>query len=132
MAVLRQSLGSDPVLARDVAQVLVEVWRERVLAHAEAEEAALYVVLRQAPWAERASRLLRDHDLLRTWVGEAEAALTQGARVTPAALARLEALLVLRARHEDDEEALVAEAAAAGAFAVREHADPPKEATADG
>jgi hypothetical protein len=115
MAALRRAVAGRDDAARDAAQLVLDLWRERVLAHAEAEEQDLYpALLTAAPARDGATRLLRDHDLLRAWHGEAASALEGAGSPDRTVLARLEAMLVLVDRHRDDEEALLARAWAAG------------------
>lgn len=102
-ALMRASLKGDvstsPV---EAAAALIEVWEERVLAHAIVEETDLYPIFRvhgidTKPWQ-------RDHNWLRRWVEEARERLEQQGQVDGALMARLEAALLLMAQHSADEE----------------------------
>jgi cobalamin biosynthesis protein CobT len=95
MATLRRAVVSRDDHAPDAAQLVLDLWRERVLTHAEAEEQDLYpALLAPSPARDSAMRLLRDHDLLRAWHGEAASALERAGRPDRTVLSRLEAMLV--------------------------------------
>jgi hypothetical protein len=118
MAVLRRSVRHRPEEAPEVAAVVLSIWEERVLAHAMVEEEALYPLLagfRQG--REEAVALTRDHALLRRWVAEARDLLGREGGMSGACLARLEALILLLAEHQRDEEGWVGRAVAGLAVA---------------
>lgn len=108
MAALRRAIAGRAAGAADAARLVLDLWQERVLSHAQAEEEDLYPALVAVPSGrEEALRLLRDHDLLRVWYGEAALALEGVGPPGRAVLARLEAMLVLVDQHRRDEEALL-------------------------
>ncbi|HBQ94965.1 MAG: hypothetical protein M1294_06720 [Firmicutes bacterium] len=98
MRLLRTSLRNrDAQGAYEVAEALLDIWTERELAHAQAEELWLYETL------PILKTLRRDHDLMATWVNETRELLDREGRVSPPALMRLEALETLLHTHHDHE-----------------------------
>lgn len=98
-ASLKGKIATSPV---EAATALIEVWEERVLAHAIVEETDLYPIFRAQGVDTEAWQ--RDHSWLRRWVQEARERLEQRGQVDGALMARLEAALLLMAQHSADEE----------------------------
>lgn len=99
------SSGDDRTALR-VAFALTDGWRQRVLAHADAEEEDLFpqVLARFPAQAAAVAALRRDHELLRLLVGEVRQVLEREGKVTPSVLSRFSALLHLQRLHSDFEE----------------------------
>jgi hemerythrin-like domain-containing protein len=98
--------NADDHTALRLARALADGWRLRVIAHADAEEQDLFpVVLERFP-AHRATvaALLRDHQLMRLLLDEAEREMDCEGRVTSSALGRFTALLHLQRLHSILEE----------------------------
>ncbi len=97
MRLLRTSLkNGDTQRANEVAWALLDIWTERELAHAQAEQLWLYERLTVL------KTLQRDHDLMFLWVDEVRHTLDQEG-VSPSVVMRLEALMTLLGTHHDHE-----------------------------
>ena len=99
------SLAGDRERALQLAGVLVEHWQTRTLRHAEAEEQGWYRELaRERPELQAdILQLTRDHDLLRTMLGEIEQIVAARGWVA-GVVERFEAMLLLNAIHSRTEE----------------------------
>ena len=107
---LLRSVAKEPVPDRAlaVADILIEHWETRILAHAEAEEAGLYTRIAQARprEGEIIHGLIRDHDMLRRLTAEIQTILaSQG--WTDGIVERFEAMLLVNSIHSRDEEAFL-------------------------
>ncbi len=98
MRLLRTSVRKqDAQGAYEIAEALLDIWTERELAHAQAEQLWLYETIPML------KALQRDHDLMLIWVNEARDLLDHEGRVTTSVLMRLEALMSLLHTHHDHE-----------------------------
>ncbi len=98
--------GQGGTTALRLAQELLSGWRQRVLAHAEAEEQDVFpLVLERLPEQRDAvAALIRDHELMRLLVDETERDLAREGRVTGPLLERFTALLHIQRLHALSEE----------------------------
>lgn len=88
-----------------MADVLIEHWETRTLAHAQAEEEGLYrEVVRVRPECESVvGKLTRDHDILRQMLAEVQGILSNKGW-TDGIVQRFEAMLLVNSIHSRDEE----------------------------
>lgn len=95
----------SPEQAVAVADVLLEHWETRTLAHAEAEEEGLYRDVAQSrPGSDFViQKLTRDHDILRKLLAETQSILTDKGW-TDGIVERFEAMLLVNSIHSRDEE----------------------------
>ena len=104
---LHASLGSqDNATTVRLARELANGWRQRVLAHADAEEQDVFPQVVEHLPEQRAAvaALIRDHQLMRLLVAEVEQELLRKERVTRAVLDRFAALLHVQRLHSVFEE----------------------------
>ncbi|WP_053960410.1 hypothetical protein [Sulfobacillus thermosulfidooxidans] len=98
MRLLRNFLkNNDASGAYEVAEVLLDIWTERELVHAQTEEAFLFD---EIPCLKI---FHRDHELMATWVDEARFTLDRDGVVSARVLMRLEALSTLLHTHHEHE-----------------------------
>lgn len=92
----------------ELADILVEHWKTRTLAHAEAEEDGLYKeIVRQDPSKfPEIQQLVRDHTLLRSLLFEIEGILAVRGWST-GIVERFEAMLLVNSIHSRDEESFL-------------------------
>lgn len=98
MRLLRAFLKKDDATsAYEVAEALLDIWTDRELVHAQAEETWLF------PAVPALQIFRRDHELMTMWVDEARFMLDQEGIVSTKVLTRLEALATLLHTHHDQE-----------------------------
>ncbi|NMP23255.1 hemerythrin domain-containing protein [Sulfobacillus harzensis] len=129
MAILRRALKRDPAAARPIAVEVVDYLDQKINAHAAVEEADLYPVImaQKKELAPVLQALKRDHQLLAIWLDEARGSLDYHRGVDGHVMARLEAYLLLLARHFQDEESALVRA-----FSMSEDASRAKGEVANG
>ncbi|HLR08075.1 MAG TPA: hemerythrin domain-containing protein [Bacillota bacterium] len=88
------------------ANMLIDHWEKRVIAHADAEEEGLYQeILRENAHMEKDIHMLtRDHDLLRVIVNQINTELKQSDTVTKDIINQCHALLIVNEIHSRSEE----------------------------
>jgi len=104
---LRASWSSqEPHTTLRLARELANGWRRRVLSHAEAEEQDVFprVIERLPELRPVVTALIRDHELMRLLVDEAERELGREGQVTAAVMDRFTALLHVQRLHSAFEE----------------------------
>ncbi len=94
--------------AREAANLLVEHWETRTLAHAQAEEEGFYQeqAAQKPELAETVTMLRRDHALMRILVDEIKQILPAEG-VTEAVVDRFKALMLIVSIHSREEESLL-------------------------
>jgi|SRR5690625_777107 len=88
------------------ANVLIEHWEEKIIAHADAEDEGFYKELleeKKVP-AKDLYMLMRDHDLFRQIVGHIKTKLEKQKKVTEENIYELNSLLVINDFHHIGEE----------------------------
>ena len=90
------------------ADDLIDYWKTRVIAHADAEEDGFYVdIAKEKPaLQETVTKLTRDHDLMRMIVSDLET-LREKEGLSPAVLQKFYALQIVNEIHSRDEERLL-------------------------
>ncbi|TQS74351.1 hemerythrin domain-containing protein [Ornithinibacillus gellani] len=96
---------------RTAADVLIEYWETRVIAHADAEEEGLYVeIAEENPQLQKEIHMLtRDHDLLRIILDKIKTQFKENHHVTKLVLDQFQSLLIVNEIHSRDEERLLLE-----------------------
>lgn len=91
--------------ARHGEDILLEQWRDHIIAHADDEERGLYLEVKESHphLSEKITQLTRDHDLLRDITARIEAVLDDE-EARDERLAMYESLLVVNWHHSRDEE----------------------------
>ena len=98
--------GEDAATALRIARELARGWRQRVLAHADAEEQDVFpeVLARLPQYETTVAALIRDHALMRLLVDEIEQELEREGPITPDVLGRFTTLLHVQRLHSAFEE----------------------------
>lgn len=89
----------------EAEKVILEHWRDHIIAHADSEEEGLYLEIRKErpELSETITQLMRDHDLLRKIAGKIQDNLeADGSKEDR--LSMYESLLVVNWHHSRDEE----------------------------
>lgn len=86
------------------AEIIIEHWESRTLAHAEAEEDGLYkeLVNENADLQQVVTQLTRDHDLMRRIVEQMKSLLMK-AEIDEKMISLLDCLIIIDSIHNDDE-----------------------------
>ncbi|WP_411842043.1 hemerythrin domain-containing protein [Salinicoccus sp. HZC-1] len=89
----------------EAEKVILEHWRDHIIAHADSEEEGLYLEIRKErpELSETITQLMRDHELLRKIVGKIEENL-EADESREDRLSMYESLLVVNWHHSRDEE----------------------------
>jgi|SRR5690625_1432282 len=91
----------------EVANVLVQHWEEKIIAHADAEDEGLYKELLASGEVEQKElyMLMRDHDLFRQIIRDMKQQLSEKNHITTKQIYTFHALIVLNEYHHIGEEA---------------------------
>ncbi|KXH87567.1 hypothetical protein AU377_01285 [Sporosarcina sp. HYO08] len=107
IALLREG---DLESANMAADDLVDYWKTRVIAHADAEEAGFYeeIATAKPELKDVVIQLIRDHDLMRIIVKDIEE-LREKEQLSPNVIHRFYSLMIVNDIHSRDEERLLFE-----------------------
>lgn len=105
---MKQLRDGEVDAANLAADDLIEYWKTRVIAHADAEESGFYLEISQEnpELKEAVTMLTRDHDLLRIIVKDLEE-LRADEGLSAAVLQKFYALQIVNEIHSRDEERLL-------------------------
>lgn len=94
--------------ANEVLDDLLDYWKTRIIAHADAEENGFYaeIVERDPEMGENITKLTRDHDLMKIIVADIEQ-LRESDGLSDEVMQKLQALIVVNEIHSRDEERLL-------------------------
>lgn len=98
----------DLETANEAADDLIDYWKTRVIAHAEAEESGFYeeIATTKPNLRETIIQLTRDHDLMRIIVQDIEE-LREKEQLSPKVIHQFYALMIVNSIHSRDEERLL-------------------------
>jgi hypothetical protein len=100
--------AGDLELANEAADELLDYWETRIIAHADSEEDGFYqeVVDRDPAKQELVTKLIRDHDLMRTIAADIRE-LRKSEGLSHDVMMKLHALIIVNEIHSRDEERLL-------------------------